>query len=100
MTAFGEGRLGSLLHLDLSECSNLDDAGVMAVARTCPNLGSLTLAWCWEVTDVGIWSIVNKCRSELEIVICNIVTFSAAIDPSPLQVYDQPEPVRRGAAAR
>lgn len=75
MTAFGEGRLGSLLHLDLSECSNLDDAGVMAVARTCPNLGSLTLAWCWEVTDVGIWSIVNKCRSDLE-------KFSATIEPS------------------
>ena len=95
MTAFGEGRLGSLLHLDQSECSNLDDAGVMAVARTCPNLGSLTLAWCWEVTDVGIWSIVNKCRSELEIVIICNVTFSTAIDPSPLQVHDPAEPVRR-----
>ena len=63
VAAFSEGRLGPhLLHLDLSECSNLDDAGVMAAARRCPNLGSLSLCWCWEVTDVGIWSIVNQCR--------------------------------------
>jgi len=64
VAAFTDGRLAeSLLHLDLSECSSLDDAGVMAVSRRCPNLGSLTLSWCWEVTDVGIWSIVSRCRS-------------------------------------
>ena len=34
VAAFSDGKLGeSLLHLDLSECSSLEDAGVMAVAR-------------------------------------------------------------------
>ena len=74
--AFSDGHLNNLLHLDLSECSKIDDAGIMTVARKCPNLGSLTLCWCWEVTDVGIWSIVHSCKFIINLNLCGVVRLS------------------------
>ena len=41
VTAFELGELRRLTYLDLSECSKLDDSGLAAVAKTCPNLGSV-----------------------------------------------------------
>ena len=40
VTAFIDGELTNLIHLDLSECSKIDDAGIIAVANNCPNLGN------------------------------------------------------------
>ena len=33
-----------------------------SIAKHCPNLGTLQLDWCWEVTDVGIWAVVSSCK--------------------------------------
>ena len=41
VTAFELGELQRLTYLDLSECSKLDDSGLAAVAKNCPNLGSV-----------------------------------------------------------
>lgn len=41
VTAFELGELHRLTYLDLSECSKLDDSGLAAIAKTCPNLGSV-----------------------------------------------------------
>lgn len=62
ITAFrqADGLGGSLLHLDLSECSRIDDSGIQAIAAACPTLGTIRLNWCWEVTDVGLVCLVNK----------------------------------------
>ena len=46
VTAFIDGDLTNLLHLDLSECSKIDDAGIIAVANNCPNLGKSEFFIC------------------------------------------------------
>ncbi|XP_043201525.1 F-box/LRR-repeat protein 2-like [Amphibalanus amphitrite] len=51
-----------LLHLDLSECSNLDDSTVEALTANCPLLTFLALSWCWDVTDAGLERIVTRLR--------------------------------------
>jgi len=82
VTAFFDGKLNNLLHLDLSECSKIDDAGIIAIAHKCPNLGSLTLSWCWEVTDVGISFIVNKCKYIINLNLCGVVRLLGDFIPS------------------
>ncbi len=52
--AFGGKRLSQLTSLDLSECVGLDDDGLASVAENCGNLVTLTLNWCWDVTDDGV----------------------------------------------
>jgi len=73
VTAFNEGKLKSLLHLDLSECSKIDDAGIISVAKHCPILGTLSLNWCWDVTDVGLACVVNKCKFLINLNLCGVV---------------------------
>lgn len=54
--------LKSLHHLDLSECASLQDNAVQAVTQQCGScLKTLNLSWCWDVTDVGLTAIVDKC---------------------------------------
>jgi len=73
VTAFNFGNLKNLIHLDLSECSKIDDAGIIAAAKHCPNLGTLSLNWCWEVTDVGLACVVNKCKYLVSLNLCGVV---------------------------
>jgi len=82
VNAFIDGKLSNLLHLDLSECSKIDDAGIIAIAHKCPRLGSLTLSWCWEVTDVGISFIVNKCKFMINLNLCGVVRLNGDFIPS------------------
>jgi len=71
--AFSLGKLENLIHLDLSECSKIDDAGIISVAKHCPNLGTLCLNWCWEITDIGLACIVNKCKYLINLNLCGVV---------------------------
>jgi len=82
VTAFNLGKLKSLLHLDLSECSKIDDAGIISVAKHCPTLGTLSLNWCWEVTDVGMACIVNKCKFLINLNLCGVVRLLGDFLPS------------------
>ncbi|KAK7081272.1 hypothetical protein SK128_003202 [Halocaridina rubra] len=59
---FSSGHLCLLTHVNLGECSLMDDKVLIAMASTCPQLTNLVLQWCWEVTDLGISAIVNKCH--------------------------------------
>ncbi|CAH8445532.1 unnamed protein product [Dicrocoelium dendriticum] len=56
--------LHRLEHLDLSEASFLNDDVVASICKCCgPQLRSLTLDWCWEVSDIGFSDIVLHCSS-------------------------------------
>eukprot|EP00092_Neocalanus_flemingeri_P022884 GFUD01024811.1.p1 GENE.GFUD01024811.1~~GFUD01024811.1.p1 ORF type:complete len:513 (+),score=109.47 GFUD01024811.1:67-1605(+) len=70
VNAFSFGKLEKLIHLDLSQCSKIDDNGIIAVAKHCPRLGTLSLEWCCEITDVGLACIVNKCKDLLNLNLC------------------------------
>ncbi|GFG37267.1 hypothetical protein Cfor_10960 [Coptotermes formosanus] len=52
----------SIVHLNLSECSNLDDDGLKGIAKRCIHLRILSVRWCWEVTDVGISMVISHCN--------------------------------------
>ncbi|XP_076467804.1 uncharacterized protein LOC143298750 isoform X2 [Babylonia areolata] len=54
--------LRSLTYLDLTECQQLEDQGVQAIAHTCSQkLKTLCLSWCWDVTDKGMEHIASRC---------------------------------------
>eukprot|EP00092_Neocalanus_flemingeri_P106435 GFUD01136569.1.p1 GENE.GFUD01136569.1~~GFUD01136569.1.p1 ORF type:complete len:503 (+),score=118.76 GFUD01136569.1:59-1567(+) len=70
VTAFSFGKLEKLIHLDLSQCSKIDDTGIIAVAKHCPRLVTLSLEWCCEITDVGLACIVSECKYLLNLNLC------------------------------
>jgi len=82
VTAFELGELQRLTYLDLSECSKLDDSGLAAVAKTCPNLGSVSLNWCWDVTDVGLGHLVHRCRALVSLNLCGVVRLQGDCIPA------------------
>ncbi|KAL8580999.1 hypothetical protein ACOMHN_048033 [Nucella lapillus] len=54
--------LQNLTYLDLTECQQLEDTGVQAIAETCgQKLKTLYLSWCWDVTDTGMEHVANRC---------------------------------------
>nr|CAD7448637.1 unnamed protein product [Timema bartmani] len=54
--------VSNLTHLDLSECSALNDEGLLGIAKRCQQLVLLSLHWCWDVTDLGLMRIVTHCK--------------------------------------
>ena len=52
----------SLRNLDISNCSNLTDAAVVAVSEHCPGLTSLNVQSCWNLTQADVVEL--RCRSE------------------------------------
>ncbi|XP_013384737.1 uncharacterized protein LOC106154794 isoform X3 [Lingula anatina] len=59
---FGGEELSNLHLLDLTECSELEDDGVQQLVECCgSSLEYLALCWCWNITDHGLASIVDKC---------------------------------------
>merc|ERR1719219_3060117 len=73
VTAFSEDHLQHLIYLNLSECTKLNDAGVISIANNCPNLGTLQLDWCWEVTDIGVMAVVSSCKYLINLQLCGVV---------------------------
>jgi hypothetical protein len=51
---FANGRLCKLLFLNLSQHLKLSNAGLMAVAQNCPNLGTPNLCHCGKLTDISL----------------------------------------------
>lgn len=63
---FQEASLKHLKTLNLSECTYVNDAVVLAIAQRCgSNLVELALSWCWSITDVGLVSIMDHCSDLL-----------------------------------
>lgn len=58
-------KISSLIHLrflDLCGAQNLSDDGLSCIAK-CKNLTSLNLTWCVRITDQGVITIAEGCRS-------------------------------------
>jgi len=64
------GSATGLLHVNVAECTNLNDAAVQALAESCRYLESIDISWCWEVTDAGLDHVINKCCRMVDMNIC------------------------------
>ena len=51
-----------LRRINLSDCTNITDIGVSAVACTSRLLNKIDISDCYQVTDVGVSAIANNCR--------------------------------------
>ncbi|KNC53338.1 F-box/LRR-repeat protein 2 [Thecamonas trahens ATCC 50062] len=51
----------NLTTLDLFSCSNITDAAVVALAGGCPNLTSLRLDYCSNITDAAVVAVAGGC---------------------------------------
>eukprot|EP00899_Mesostigma_viride_P003925 jgi/Mesvir1/13533/Mv16414-RA.1 len=62
--------------LDLVDCHDVTDVGIMAVAAHCPQLQELDLIRCGQVSDAGVVAIVTRCRQlhSLDMRYCDGVT--------------------------
>ncbi|KAI0235142.1 hypothetical protein LSAT2_014444 [Lamellibrachia satsuma] len=59
-----------LTHLDLTECTLLEDMAVSAVVKCCHrSLTYLALCWCWNITDTGLDIIVSNCLQQLPVTV-------------------------------
>ncbi|XP_041455282.1 uncharacterized protein LOC121408036 [Lytechinus variegatus] len=54
--------LSNLTFLDLSECSELRDPGLINIATRCPLLTHLAIEWCWFISDVSLVQVLDNCR--------------------------------------
>jgi len=74
-------RLISLSHLDLSECSSLDDTGLAMTVTNCPRITHLYLRKCVQISDTGVRSIASYCPQlrELSLSDCPLLTDSGLI---------------------
>ncbi|CAL4166401.1 unnamed protein product, partial [Meganyctiphanes norvegica] len=59
---FSGGKLSRLTHVNLSECTELNDSVIISLSKKCLGITNLCLHWCWEVTDVGVTELVQNCR--------------------------------------
>lgn len=51
----------SLTRLDLTDCKEVTDAGLWAIARHCPKLIHLVLSGCDRITNIGLRSLALRC---------------------------------------
>ncbi|KAK7097907.1 hypothetical protein V1264_004813 [Littorina saxatilis] len=59
---FTSSVMQNLAYLDLTECQQLNDQGVQAIAQCCGrSVKTLNLAWCWLVTDRGVEAVAQHC---------------------------------------
>ncbi|XP_030836183.1 uncharacterized protein LOC578435 [Strongylocentrotus purpuratus] len=54
-------QMSNLTYLDLSECSELRDPGLINIATRCPLLTHLAIEWCWFISDVGLVQVLDNC---------------------------------------
>jgi len=59
---FSHNKLRNLIYLDLSECLDLYDDGLICISKNCPSLTGLLLCWCVEVTDLGLCYVATRCK--------------------------------------
>ncbi|XP_074650951.1 uncharacterized protein LOC141905809 [Tubulanus polymorphus] len=62
--AFDCGTWKYLTALDLSECTQVDDNVMISIVKCCGALLlKLCLCWCWNITDIGLVTIVDHCSN-------------------------------------
>jgi hypothetical protein len=62
----------NMVYLNLTECLDVDDSVVGVIATTCSSLRELHLAWCWEITDTGLLSIIHSMRELRHLNLCGL----------------------------
>jgi len=82
VSAFRNVNLRKLSHLNLSECSKLDDEGLSMIASHCTGLQEVWLNWCWEVSDLGISHLVSSCPGLWHLNLCGVVRLLGDFIPS------------------
>ena len=65
-----------LTAIDLSECMRITDAGVLAIAQTCPHVTSLDLTNNFVLSDIGLSAIAESCHHLTSIGLFNIWNLS------------------------
>jgi F-box/leucine-rich repeat protein 2/20 len=78
ITLFANKKLGNVIHLDLSECVQLDDECVITIALACPKLERLVLNWCWEIQDKGLEFMVQYCNAIIKLHLVGVVLLTDA----------------------
>ena len=65
-----------LQSLNIQCCGNITDEGVSALANGCPQLQSLDICWCDKITDEGVRALASGCRQlqSLDIRECRNIT--------------------------
>lgn len=76
---FEDSGLSQLAHVNLGECSQLDDSVLEAMASCCPLLRHLALHWCWEVTDAGVSTIIKQCPYLQVLDLVGVVQLTGAV---------------------
>jgi len=56
-----ENKFPNLLSLTLTDCSNITDLSVSEVARRCSKLHTLTLTGCGNITDLSVSEVARRC---------------------------------------
>uniref|UniRef100_T1IRK2 F-box domain-containing protein n=1 Tax=Strigamia maritima TaxID=126957 RepID=T1IRK2_STRMM len=75
---FDGTNMRKLTCLDLTSCSNFDDVGVEVMTKCCPALKSISLAWCWDISDRGLEAIVSSCRNAEIVYLAGLVRITGA----------------------
>ena len=68
--------LPQLSSLNLRSCKQITDAGVIALSQGCPQLSTLDLSNCKQITDAGVIALSQGCRqlSSLKLWGCKQIT--------------------------
>ena len=69
-------KCSQLAHIDLCFCSNIEDAGVEALANRCPQLTRIDLSYCTKITDASVEALAKGCSQLTNINLghCNSIT--------------------------
>lgn len=68
---FEHKRLGQLTSLQLDSLA-LDDEALGMLVRGCPQLHTLELPWCWDITENGLATIVANCPNLVNLVLLGL----------------------------
>ena len=52
-------------HLTLEGCSQITDAGLIAVVKHCPNLSVINISWLYHLTDKSIKELAKRLHYRL-----------------------------------
>ena len=68
-----------LTSLDVAYCGQLTDAALVAVAGNCPGLTSLNVTWCERLTDAALVAVAGNCPglASLDVAYCRQLTDAA-----------------------
>lgn len=73
--------LPSLRVLNTSQCANLSDSGLVAIAQHCSQLEEVNFSFCPRITNVGIYALAQSCRNLASVTLWYSKQRHSASDP-------------------